>query len=86
MLFFGIFMVFDWILKWEVQTLKKFLKKLFEGSDMFTSSTHSSGNLCGGELRCVVSWRFGQVKHGIRILRVVGHKLFFFFFLNSFTV
>ena len=34
------------------------------GSGMFPSSTHSSGDLCGGELRCVVWWRFGQVKDG----------------------
>ncbi|KAK4583419.1 hypothetical protein RGQ29_026236 [Quercus rubra] len=31
---------------------------------MFTSSTHSSGDLCGGEFRCVVWWRFGQAKDG----------------------
>ena len=32
------------------------------GSGMFPSSTHSSNDLCGGELRCVVWWRFGQAK------------------------
>ena len=31
---------------------------------MKNSSTHSSGDLCGGELRCVVWWRFGQAKDG----------------------
>ena len=31
---------------------------------MFPSSTHSSGDLYGGELRCVVWWRFGQAKDG----------------------
>ena len=30
------------------------------GSGMFTSYTHSSGDLCGGELRCVVWWRRGS--------------------------
>ena len=34
------------------------------GSGMFPSSTHSSGDLCGGELRCVVWWRLGQAKDG----------------------
>nr|POF16060.1 hypothetical protein CFP56_45047 [Quercus suber] len=34
------------------------------GSSLFPSSTHSSGELCGGELWCVVWWRFGQVKDG----------------------
>ena len=31
---------------------------------MFPSSTHSSSDLCGGELPCVVWWRFGQAKDG----------------------
>ena len=35
------------------------------GSGMFPSSTHNFGDLCGGELRCVVWWRFGQAKDGI---------------------
>ena len=55
---------------------------------MFTSSTHSSGVLCGGVLQCVVWWRFRQAKDGRgRKQRfeeaeeaVVGCKLFFFFF------
>ena len=34
------------------------------GSGLFPSSTHSSGELCGGELQCVVWWRFGQAKDG----------------------
>ena len=34
------------------------------GSGLFPSSTHSSGKLCGDELRCVVWWRFGQAKDG----------------------
>ena len=34
------------------------------GSDMFPSSMHSFGDLCGGELRCVVWWNFGQAKDG----------------------
>ena len=86
--FLGIFMVFDWILKWEVQTFKYIYIYIYKskGFGMFTSSTHSSGDLCGGELRCVVWWRFGQAKHGSRRLRVVGRKLFFFFLLNSFTI
>ena len=29
---------------------------------MFTSSTHSSDDLCGGVIRSVVWWRFGQAK------------------------
>ena len=29
---------------------------------MFTSSTHSSGDLCGGVIRSLVWWRFGQAK------------------------
>nr|POE61694.1 hypothetical protein CFP56_51900 [Quercus suber] len=31
---------------------------------MFPSSMHSSVDLCGGKLRCVVWWRFGQAKDG----------------------
>ena len=34
------------------------------GSGLFLSSTHSSSELCGGKLRCVVWWRFGQAKDG----------------------
>ena len=30
------------------------------GFGMFTSSSNESGDLCGGMLRCVVRWRFGQ--------------------------
>ncbi|KAL4652926.1 hypothetical protein ACB092_01G266600 [Castanea dentata] len=30
------------------------------GSSMFTSSSNESGDLCGGMLRFVVWWRFGQ--------------------------
>ncbi|KAK9992779.1 hypothetical protein SO802_022482 [Lithocarpus litseifolius] len=48
---------------------------------MFPSSTHSSGDLCGSELRCVVWWRFRQVKMeegGSFCLRGVG-------FFNSFS-
>ena len=33
-----------------------------ENSEIFISSPHSFGDLCGGELRCVVWWRFGQAK------------------------
>ena len=48
---------------------------------MFPSSTHSSDNLCGGELQCVVWWRFGQAKMekgGSFFLIAMG-------FLNSFS-
>ena len=39
-------------------------KPLDRSSGMFTSSTHSSGDLCGGVIRCVVWWRFRQAKDG----------------------
>ncbi|KAF3956648.1 hypothetical protein CMV_018244 [Castanea mollissima] len=31
---------------------------------MFTSSTHSFDDLCGGVIRCVVWWRFRQARDG----------------------
>ena len=82
---FAIFLVFSWFLIGFLSGRFKPLKNIL-GFGMFTSSTHSSGDLCGGEFRCVVWWRFGQAKHRSRRLRVVGCKLFFFFLLNSFTI
>ncbi|KAF3962801.1 hypothetical protein CMV_012737 [Castanea mollissima] len=46
------------------------------GSGMFPSSTHSSGDLCGGELRCVVWWRFGQAKDGTAARTLSSSELF----------
>ena len=48
---------------------------------MFPSSTHNSDDLFGGELWCVMWWRFGQAKMeegGSFCLRAVS-------FLNSFS-
>ena len=62
------------------------------GSGMFTSSTHCSGDLCGGKLRFMMWWRFGQAKDGRGSFQKSGGAavwrlvfFFFFFLLNSFS-
>ena len=63
------------------------------GSGMFTSSTHSFDDLCGGELLCAVWWRFEQAKDGrgrkqkseeAAVWQWASFFLFLFFFLRSF--